>query len=106
MGWVQDLFKKRTEISGKVLTETTAPNSTPWQSRERDAWTRFRELSCPPDFVLNFASRILSLFSSCLADCLLLHFSFRANSEEGPISVRISRSACSQSCDSEPFTLV
>ncbi len=40
MGWIQDQFKKRTEISGKALTETVFPDSSAQRSPEREAWSR------------------------------------------------------------------
>jgi hypothetical protein len=38
MGWIQDQFKRRTDISGKILTETATPNDSAGWSREREAW--------------------------------------------------------------------
>ena len=40
MGWIQDQFKNRTEISGKALTETVFPDSSAQRSPEREAWSR------------------------------------------------------------------
>src|ERR1019366_6786693 len=40
VGWIQDQFKKRTEISGKALTETVFPDSSAQRSPEREAWSR------------------------------------------------------------------
>jgi hypothetical protein len=39
MGWIQDQFKKQTDISGKILTESATLDGSAGASREREAWS-------------------------------------------------------------------
>jgi hypothetical protein len=40
VGWIQDQFKKRSEISAKALTETAPSDNSAERSPEREAWSR------------------------------------------------------------------